>query len=237
VKQSFRFLTMFIVALIVCVGFGFAGVAENNTSYSANGGNYIGSYNLIPQTYLAPATAATNSYQAKALTDAQIITMFAAGATTYTLAHGDFTGVITPRNLYCQTYFATGIGTSTWNGSLTATGVDVLGNTITETIALSTTPVAGVNAFISITSWSVYFDTTTFTQGGDTPALRVGVGTALGVTVSKMTASTDVKIAIENGARATTEVISTRYNTITPAASPNGSINYQYYILMKPNPR
>ena len=229
-------LSLVLIIMAVMATFGFAGVAENNTAYSTHGGNYIGAANLVQQIFLAPPTAATNLYMSHSMTNAQLIATLNTGTTTFTLAKGDFTDIIQPRNLYVQMYYSAGIGTTTCNGTLIVNGTDVMGNNTTESISISTTPTAGVNAFIHLNYFTLQITTATMSQGNKvTGALRVGGGTSLGITASRITATTDVKKSIENLAL-TAPTISTRYNTITPVSPPNSTINFIYYLLMKANP-
>jgi len=152
-------------------------------------------------------------------------TTLVASATTYTLAKGDFTNIIYPRNVIAKVDFAAGVATTTVTGTCLITGTDARGNAQTETLTISTTSVTGDRAYNSITSitWTVTAISGRTNTGN--ALLDVGSGNKIGLR-NNITAAGDIQKVIEAGALTTTYTLSTTYDTITFVNAGDGSKDY-----------
>jgi len=123
--------------------------------------------------------------------------------------------------------------TSITAGTVTITGTDLRGNTVSEIITgiatASSLTYSGDIAFATITS-IVLSDFVGATQTNDT--LKIGNGKIFGLS-NELDDSNDVTKVIENETDSTTYTVSTTYNTIEFAADPDGSKNYAVYYKSK----
>lgn len=178
-----------------------------------------------------PATASQTAYMNFAFEPNAL--MVAGGTTSYTLTNGDFTDIITPRNLVIISS-ATTAPTATFSGSVLITGTDAKGRAATETITISTNTTlygTGNKAWSSVTSLALVI---TSTGNVSTAAfkLQVGSGNKIGMPAD-IQAAGDIYKVIEAGALTTTAVISAVYDTITFVNATDGSKDYHVFYKFK----
>ena len=242
-----RRIFLSIVPILILSGYVFAGTIPTRTG--DQNGMFIGSetdqYNAGLQTgigegelgvaypafnpmvvYSAPEAASATAYKSVAISTATL----KANGTAWTLAKGDYTDVITPRNLVFSATFAAGGSTKTINCIATVVGKNQRGESISSSISFSTTTGTGLSAFSTITSVSITCSAATNDKLSSTVTLRMGSGVAIGVPADLKAVGEVLKV-IENKALVTTGyTLSLVYDTITFAAAPDGTKNYIMYL-------
>jgi hypothetical protein len=160
-------------------------------------------------------------------------TSLVASATTYTLANGDFTDIVFPRNITADCDFATDESVSAVAGTLTITGYNQFGIAATESVSITTNAVAGSVCWSSITS----LEFSDFTISGAAEAnISLAVGTGLKIALSNnIQNTTDAIKVIEAGATSTTYTLNTTYDSISFASAPNGTSDYYVYYNARTN--
>jgi hypothetical protein len=207
---------MLVIMLFFITGIASAGsVSRVQWNYSLPSDNEI---MVVSIPYIDVAAASNTSFMNLEKSTATLVS----AATTYTLAKGDYTDTIVPRNLVIISSCNQG---AAYVGSALVTGVDHRGYAVTETIAVSTfTSTAkgtGYYAWRSVTSIKLTTTSTTAT----TLKLQIGCGTKIGLK-NQLTSSAKIGKVIEAGAVSTTYTVSTDYSTITFADAPDGSKDY-----------
>ena len=200
-------------------------VIGSKNQYLASGASIAGGGLVVanatqnpPIVFSAPEVASNTAYKSLVISTQS----FASGTTTFTLAKGDFTDIITPRNIVI---IASGTTSGTFSSTALVVGKDQHGNSVVESIVVSSYTATGigigVNAWSSITSISFVGSVI----NNQPVTLQVGCGTALGLGI-QLAASAEILKVIENKALSTTYTVSAVYDTITFAAPPDGSKNY-----------
>lgn len=184
-------------------------------------------------TFLAPAAASATAYDAG---QSISTTTLVSGTTTLTLANGDYTDMIHPRNLEFVVGFAVGQATTTVTGSVVVTGFGARYQALTETVVVSTTAAQTSNAFSSVTSTAWTVTAVSGRVDTDNALLKMGSGDALGIPAN-LQAAGDLYKAIEAGALAisTGYTLDTTVDTYTPETVTDGSNNYELWILKNKN--
>ena len=120
-----------------------------------------------------------------------------ANTTTYTLALGDITDVVFPRNIVCDMYFAAGESTTTATGTLTVTGYNQFGRLTSEALVVSSNSINGDVAWSKITQLS--FSGVTISGSSESNVtLYVGMGTKIALS-NNIGDSADILKVIETG--------------------------------------
>jgi hypothetical protein len=157
--------TTFVVMLMVSIGYcggssvqkwnynvpdGLFDIDSNNDLSLNTGCNLVVDDGLINvhETFITPAAKSATAYFDNDIATTTLI----AGATTYTLANGDYTMSEHCRNVTMDVDFATSEATSTFVGTGLITGINTKGAAATETLTLSTNSVTGAVAWSKITS-------------------------------------------------------------------------------------
>ncbi len=173
------------------------------------------------QTFIDPATASATAYDTASISTTTLV----AGATTLTLANGDYTDMIHPRNVVAVIDFATGIATTTVAGTLLITGVNTRGTASTESLTVSTNSATGSVAWSTITSLVWTITSVTGRESAENANLKLGSGVKMGID-NDVTAAADITKVIEAGSLTTTYTLNTTYDTISFVTAPNGSNDY-----------
>lgn len=208
--------------------------------YSFDGGQ-MGVYDPLfspPMVWIDPAAASQTAYMNLAIAASPAnITVLMAGTSAYSLANGDYTDTITPRNVVLIAS-CTPAG-ATCSGYATITGKDMWNKTQTEVISFSTNTTVygtGNRAWSSITSW-VPVVTSTGNVAITSIAFQLGSGNKLGMSAVITSTSTEIVKVISAGAvvgkGSYPTMFNTTYNTYTPASVPNGTNDYTVYAIPK----
>ena len=216
---------MALLGLFAFPGQGFAG-SKSRIQYLSElpGGRHYGLPLVITLNDIAAASAtAFDSGQAISTTT------LVGGTTTLTLAAGDYTDIIQPRNVVAIVDFAVGAATTSATGTLVITGINSIGTTTTETLTVSTNSATGNVAWRSITSCAWTITSVSGRVDSDDALLKLGSGTKIGLPVDIIDTD-DVKKCIEAGSLTTTATLNAAYNTITFVNAPDGSKDYQLWI-------
>jgi hypothetical protein len=178
---------------------------------------------VLQDTLITVAAASATAYFDNDIATSTLI----AGATLYTLAAGDFTNAEHCRNIVVDIDFATGESTATFVGTALISGVNGLGDSVTETLVLSTNSVTGNVAWSGAVSVLITATTISVTPNDSDVNIEMGTGNKLGL-ANNITASTDLIRIIEGTSWVdpTTTTVSVTYNTVTPASSPSDT-NYE----------
>jgi hypothetical protein len=160
-------------------------------------------------------------------------TTLAAAATTFTLAKGDYTDIVFPRNVVILSSCTT--DGDAYTGIALVTGIDAKGNAATETIVVGTYTAVGVG--IGNVAWSSISSVrlTTLSAVTTTATLKVQFGSGVKIGLpADIQAAADVYKVIEAGALTTTYTLNTTYDTITFVNAPDGSRDYHvFYKFIK----
>lgn len=175
----------------------------------------------VHETFIDIAAVSTFSYINKLVP----ITTLTASGTSYTLAKTDYANSVHGRNITVSIFFVTGTSTMTVNGSLVVVGVDMRGNSATETLSISTTAATGNTAWASITSLTI--GATSISSSGETDArINIGRGTKIGLSNNVYVAG-DIRKVIGAAVLDTTYTLSTTIDTIIFTAAPNNTNDYE----------
>ena len=205
----------------------FAGVNEGTMTPTASGAQYIGPNNAVDFIFLAPIAGSITAYKNVSISTATLLA--APTAFTDIVAAGSYA-----RNIQAQIVFSSNNALCAYVGTLTLTGTNIAGVTVSEVLALSTTAVVSsqaytgnVNAVVNTTSMTMY------TYSNNTAAsIQIGSGNTFGIP-SLLVNTSDVCVAMENGVVNTAPTVSTTYNTVTPGTLPNGTLNFAYRVKLK----
>ena len=201
------------------------GTVADQSTYTVTGGMlFVMNPMFNPEiTYNSPATASEVAYKNLVVSTTTLV----AGVTTYTLAKGDYTDIITPRNIVIVSSAAAGGSTT---GSALVTGLDQFGNVQTETITVSTIAAncAGSKAWSTVTSVAI-----TMTAINNVAVnIHIGSGVKIGVPAD-INKNAEILKVIEDKALSTTYTYDKTYNTITFASAPDSTKIYQLYLCPK----
>ncbi len=193
------------------------------------------SYFNPPIVFLAPKIANTTVIMSTATHTSTLVGLVANG-TSYTLAKSDYADMVTPRNIQIVFCSTAPLVTAQMHSTATVVvaGKNTRGEAISETITAhenSSTSIPGLNAFSTITSFTITGATVTFNAGyaATSVGFNIGPGTKIGLPAD-LDSSTEVLKVIENGALSTAYTLNTTYDTIVFASAPDGSKNYTAYL-------
>jgi hypothetical protein len=176
-----------------------------------------------------PAASTTSVLNSVSISTQTLVT----NTTSYTLALGDITDVVFPRNVVADTAFSSGESTTTVSGVLTITGIDQFGRSQTEALVVSTNSVTGSRIWSNITQLSF----TGFTITGsseDNIILSVGTSTKIGLS-NNIKDSNDIVKVIEAGSTSTTYTLNSANDGIIFASAPDNLKDYYVYYLNRTN--
>lgn len=165
-------------------------------------------------------------------TNISTATLVASG-TSYTLAAGDYTDIIFPRNITVDMYFSVGESTTIVTGSCVVTGNNQFGRSTTETLSVSTNAVTSVNAFSTITNIA-FSDVAIADASVSTTSVSVGSSVKIALP-NNIQGTGDMIKVIEAGATSTSYTANATYDTIQFASAPDGTKDYYIYFMNRTN--
>ena len=218
-------ISLVMVFALACASFAAKGTTKRDFMFNLPDDINWGTYQQVD---IDIPTASTTSILATHAIDTTTLT----GATTaYTLALGDITDIILPRNLVVDASFSTGEATTTVTGSMVIAGMDQFGISATETLAVSTNSATGAVAWSTLLSLTF---SDFVISGASTGTINLSVGTGNKIALmNNIRTSGDVLKVIEAGATSTSYVLNTTYDTIDFATDPDASNDYYTYYIGK----
>jgi hypothetical protein len=217
VKKYFILVMAMLMLILVFSGVAFAKSTRAIWIENLPGGFLINN----PVTWIDPAAASATAYANTSISTATLIL----GTTELTLAKGDYTDIITPRNVALKVSFATGAATTTVVGNCVITGTNARGLAAEETITISTTSAAGNVAWRTITSVEWTVTSITGRETANNALLQLGSGTKIGLP-NDAVYTADIEKVNEAGSLTTTYTLDLTYDTITFVNAPDGSKDY-----------